>query len=109
MKRKSQAADDAHYADGAYYDQAYRRRRHDVLFYTDLANRHGGSILELGCGTGRVSFAIANAGHEVIGVDRMPAMLAQANKRKQALPKTKRQLLTYRKGDLRRIRLKKRF
>jgi SAM-dependent methyltransferase len=36
----------------------------------------GGSILELGCGTGRILRPLADLGHPVVGVDESPAMLA---------------------------------
>lgn len=36
----------------------------------------GASILELGCGTGRIADPLAEAGFEVIGVDNSPEMLA---------------------------------
>jgi SAM-dependent methyltransferase len=36
----------------------------------------GASILELGCGTGRILRPLADLGHPVLGVDESPAMLA---------------------------------
>ncbi|MFK3983372.1 class I SAM-dependent methyltransferase [Micromonospora sp. NPDC050397] len=36
----------------------------------------GATILELGCGTGRLSNPLAEFGHRVVGVDESPAMLA---------------------------------
>jgi len=36
----------------------------------------GGSIVELGCGTGRILRPLAGLGHPVVGVDESPAMLA---------------------------------
>jgi SAM-dependent methyltransferase len=38
----------------------------------------GGSILELGCGTGRILRPLAGLGHPATGVDDSPAMLARA-------------------------------
>ncbi|MGE5291315.1 MAG: class I SAM-dependent methyltransferase [Micromonosporaceae bacterium] len=38
----------------------------------------GASILELGCGTGRLLRPLAELGHPVFGVDESPAMLARA-------------------------------
>lgn len=35
----------------------------------------GGSVLDLGCGTGRFARALAELGHEVVAVDHEPAML----------------------------------
>ncbi|GII88788.1 methyltransferase [Sphaerisporangium siamense] len=37
----------------------------------------GASILELGCGAGRILRALAELGHPVLGVDESPAMLAR--------------------------------
>ncbi|MEV4143176.1 methyltransferase domain-containing protein [Amycolatopsis sp. NPDC049691] len=37
----------------------------------------GASILELGCGTGRVTHPLLALGHPVVAVDDSPAMLAQ--------------------------------
>ncbi|HEY7687700.1 MAG TPA: class I SAM-dependent methyltransferase [Dongiaceae bacterium] len=50
----------------------------DVEFYLDCAARFGGPVLELGAGTGRVLVPLAAAGHEIVGLDRSPAMLAVA-------------------------------
>jgi SAM-dependent methyltransferase len=50
----------------------------DVAFYLDCARRFGGPILELGTGTGRVLIPLAEAGHEVVGLDLSPAMLGVA-------------------------------
>ena len=99
----------AHYEDGRYYDQAYRRRRHDVRFYTDLAVRSGGPVLELGVGTVRVAFAIAKAGIEVVGVEPMAPMLEQAEARLSRLPRAARACIELRLGSLEHLRLRRRF
>lgn len=99
----------AHYADGRYYDQAYRRRRHDVRFYTDLASRCGGPVLELGVGTGRVALSIAKRGVEVVGVEPMASMLDKAEQRLARLPRVTRERVELRHGDLRKLRLRRRF
>jgi len=67
----------------AFYDWENRQTigRRDVRFWQDVARQRGGPVLELGCGTGRVSFPVAKAGVEVIGVDRSDAMLAFARRR----------------------------
>ena len=51
-----------------------------VDWFRAIARRTGGPILELGCGTGRVAIPLAEDGHEVVGLDRSPAMLARAEK-----------------------------
>ncbi len=46
-----------------------------------LAPRPGERILDLGCGDGRLSAAIAARGARVVGIDRSPAMVAAARER----------------------------
>jgi len=48
-----------------------------------------GRVLELGCGTGRLSVPIARAGVPLVGVDRSRAMLARAERKARAI-KTRR-------------------
>jgi len=54
-------------------------------FYRDLALKSGGPVLELGCGTGRISAEIAQNGIEVEGLDLSDAMLAVARRKHPAL------------------------
>jgi SAM-dependent methyltransferase len=68
--------DDSLYDDPFYYRLLFDGRSHDLPFYQQLAKRCDGPILELGVGTGRVAFALARAGHEVVGVDSSESMLA---------------------------------
>jgi SAM-dependent methyltransferase len=53
----------------------------DLDLYLALASRFDGPIVELGVGTGRIAAPLAAAGHEVVGVDADPAMLARARGR----------------------------
>ena len=66
-----------------FYDWENARTlgRRDVPFWRNLALNAGGPVLELGCGTGRVSLPLARAGVRLIGVDRSAAMLALARRR----------------------------
>jgi SAM-dependent methyltransferase len=48
----------------------------DLPLWKELADRCGGPLLELGCGTGRVALRLAEDGHEVIGLDRDRDLLA---------------------------------
>ena len=106
---RSRVGSEAHYGDGHYYDQAYRRRRHDVRFYVDIATGSGGPVLELGVGTGRVALAIATAGVDVVGVDPMQPMLDQAKERLERLPRAVRERVELRRGSLEHLRLRRRF
>jgi ubiquinone/menaquinone biosynthesis C-methylase UbiE len=53
----------------------------DVTFWCGLARRAGGRVLELGCGTGRITIPVARTGVRLIGIDRSPDMLVRAWRR----------------------------
>ena len=55
--------------------------RGDAAFWRRRAAEAGGPVLELGCGTGRVTEALAEGGVPVTGVDLSPDMLARARRR----------------------------
>lgn len=58
----------------------------DLPLWEELAVRCGGPVLELGCGTGRVALHLARRGHEVIGLDTDPELLAALASRGAELP-----------------------
>jgi len=99
----------AHYEDAAYYDLAYKRRRDDVKFYVEVAQRFGSPVLELGVGTGRVALALAAASIPVIGIDPSQTMLDQAAQKRLKLPAHARSNLSLKRADARKVRLKKRY
>ncbi len=53
----------------------------DIPFYLDYASEINGDILELACGTGRVTIPLAKAGHNVWGLDLSKEMLDELNKK----------------------------
>jgi ubiquinone/menaquinone biosynthesis C-methylase UbiE len=63
------------------WENAQTLGRRDVPFWRRVAARAGGSVLELGCGTGRVSVPLAQAGVELVGIDRSAPMLERAQQR----------------------------
>ena len=73
--------DDDPYSDGVLYDLEYTHQDEDLNLYRGLAQTLGGPVLELGCGTGRLAIALAQAGHDVHGIDRAPGMLEQMHRR----------------------------
>jgi ubiquinone/menaquinone biosynthesis C-methylase UbiE len=66
-----------------FYDWENARTlgRRDVPFWRNLALNAGGEVLELGCGTGRISLPLGRAGVRLLGIDRSEQMLARARAR----------------------------
>jgi SAM-dependent methyltransferase len=58
----------------------------DLDLYLALADRAEGPILELAVGTGRLAIPLAEAGHDVTGVDLDPAMLDRARAKARGTP-----------------------
>lgn len=73
------------YADPVTYDIADSSDT-GVAFYAALAEETGGPVLEIACGTGRVSIPIASQGFAVTGLDIVPGMLVQAGRKSANLP-----------------------
>jgi ubiquinone/menaquinone biosynthesis C-methylase UbiE len=63
------------------WENAQTLGRRDVPFWRRVASKAGGPVLELGCGTGRVSLPLARAGVSLVGVDRSEPMLDRARRR----------------------------
>ncbi len=55
--------------------------RADLPLWRDLAKRHGGRILDVGAGTGRVTLDLAQAGHRVTALDLDPDLLGALRER----------------------------
>lgn len=61
-----------------YYDLTHADLTADIPFVLKLAKQANGSILELGCGSGRLLLPLAQAGFVVTGLDNSMEMLALA-------------------------------
>jgi SAM-dependent methyltransferase len=83
-----------------YYDWENARTsgRRDVRFWERYCTRHGGRVLELGSGTGRVLVPLARAGLPVVGIDRSSQMQAYARRRLRRVPGHRAALV---RGDIR--------
>lgn len=90
---------------GEAYDAAFDRRAtagEDVHGEASFVEALGpASVLDAGCGTGRVAIELARRGVEAVGVDLDPAMLAVARRKGPDL--------TWVEGDLTTIELGRRF
>src|ERR1017187_5775177 len=60
--------------EAAFYDSVCDRTD-DIQFYLDYCSATGGPVLELCCGTGRVTLALGKAGFDITGVDSNEKML----------------------------------
>ena len=69
-----------------FYDWENARTlgRRDVAFWQRIAAQADGSVLELGCGTGRITVPLIQHDIDVIGVDRSTPMLLRLRSRARA-------------------------
>jgi SAM-dependent methyltransferase len=75
-----------------FYDDDMGRNAdvRDISFYSGACSGITGRILELGCGTGRITLPLAELGLDVIGIDRSPPMLRVLRRKAAALPSVSR-------------------
>jgi SAM-dependent methyltransferase len=74
-------------------------------FYRDVARQAAGPVLELGCGTGRLTVPLARDGHPLVGLDASPAMLDAARAKARAA----KLAIEFVLGDMRNFNLCGRF
>jgi SAM-dependent methyltransferase len=79
MKHGYEGWDD--YAPFYDWENARTLGKRDVPFWRNLARHCGGPVLELGCGTGRISLPLGRAGVPLVGIDRSTPMLQRARTR----------------------------
>ncbi len=60
--------------------------REDLALWRELADRHGGPVLDVGAGTGRVTLELARAGHEVTALDHDGELLGELRRRAGGMP-----------------------
>lgn len=64
-----------------YYDWQSEGLVEDIPFYVALSKQHGSPVVEVGCGTGRLTIPLAREGMGVVGLDLSPHMLAVARRK----------------------------
>jgi SAM-dependent methyltransferase len=106
--------DDSYVISAKHYDAAYallaeKQMLADAPFYVDLAKRSGGTVLEIGCGTGRVLLRIAREGIAVEGLDNSPPMLGILREHLNAESPGVRSKVKLHQGDMRDFRLGRTF
>ena len=97
-----------------YYDLLYKDKDYskEISFIHNLLcqyNPGAKDILELGCGTGVHSVFLAKKGYQVHGIDFSEHMLESAYERLNRLPKSFKSKLQYTNGDIRKIRIGRKF
>ena len=60
----------------------------DLAFWSALAQRVGGPVLDVGAGTGRIALALARDGHEVVAIDLDDDLLGELRERAAGLEVT---------------------
>lgn len=90
------------YRNAPHYDAEYPDLP-DVAFLVEFATEYAqnGKVLELCCGTGRITFPLAEAGLHVTGLDVTPAMLDVARVKLANAPWQVQQRIKLIEGDMR--------
>ncbi|MCC7130008.1 MAG: hypothetical protein B6D39_05580 [Anaerolineae bacterium UTCFX2] len=88
------------------YHAHHRLSNEDLPFWLGLASRYPGSVLELGCGTGRLLIPLLQAGHAVVGLDHDRDMLAALQ---SSLPPETRPALQLIQADFSAFHLERKF
>lgn len=81
----------------------------DIPFYLEYAAKYLGNILELACGTGRVSIILAQNGYKIYGIDLSDSMLEQFKGKLANQPKTIQDNIWIGKNDMSSFQLNKEF
>jgi SAM-dependent methyltransferase len=81
----------------------------DVEFYVSACRGAQAPVLELGCGTGRVTLPLVRAGLHVVGIDTSPAMLRVLARKAAGLTPEERGRLRWHELDMRRATFDVRF
>ena len=96
------------YFDGRHYDlfvESIDLNDWGVPFYIKQAEKYGDSILELACGTGRITIPIAEKGYSITGLDSSKPLIEHAKKK----TKEKDLSIEWIQGDMTNFNLQKKF
>jgi SAM-dependent methyltransferase len=77
----------------------------DLPLWEEMAAAAEGTVMELGCGTGRVGIRLAREGNDVLGIDHSPALVRAFNERAQREDLPAQAIV----GDMRKLHLRRLF
>ena len=92
-----------------FYDWTYEGHVEDIPFYIHLAKTYGSPILELACGTGRITIPIAKKGVTITGMDISPEMLQIAKTKLEKEPKDVQNRIQLLQKDMSNFKLNEKF
>jgi SAM-dependent methyltransferase len=97
-----------------YYNLIYQNKDYtgEVEYILSLLNKYQPklkSILELGCGTGKHALILSEKGYQIDGVDLSSEMISIAHDQRQRLPQNIASNVQFEQGDLRTIRMGKKY
>jgi ubiquinone/menaquinone biosynthesis C-methylase UbiE len=72
------------YEDAVFYDLEFAARDFEIPFFLRHSRAAGGPVLEVACGTGRITLPIAREGIDITGIDISDPMLKEANRKSAA-------------------------
>jgi len=93
----------------SYYDLIHAEQTADIELIMSLASGKHRTVLELGCGTGRIALPLARAGCTVVGLDRSQVMLSLAREKLNREPGDLSSSILWVEGDLSSFQLGQKF
>lgn len=91
------------------YDLEQAANIKDIKFFCAAAQKIGGPVLELGCGTGRLTIPLAEAGNEIVGLDISMTMISRFREKLRIQSQEIRERIRIMRGDIGHFCLKKKF
>ncbi|WP_245415788.1 class I SAM-dependent methyltransferase [Alteribacter populi] len=92
------------FRDGDLYDATNKLKSSEFEFFSNLARQYGSPILDVACGTGRLTIPLAEHGYDITGVDITPEMLETAKKKSTHLDGVQ-----WIHADVRKLKLEQQF
>lgn len=81
----------------------------DIPFFIECAKRAGSPVLDLAAGTGRITFALAQEGFEVVALEQSESMLAVAREKLESAPEEVCSRIELIKGTMSKFSLDRKF